>query len=172
MPRTFHLTGEWLVETRRTHGLRCGQVSKLYHSPEGATVGTGQKEPRDSRQVHEDVQHHQGHVLGGVGGQPPGQQHPKGRGFCLSLHCTSPAPCTDQAHSGHLACVCLLIDFVIPCKEPWDLSEARSCVIPTLLMEPVRPKRYTPSLRLHSQTVQDLTPEEDLMGWSCSLCQL
>lgn len=47
-------------------GLKRGGVSKQGRSPEGATVGTGQKEPRDSRQVLEDVQHQQGHVLGGA----------------------------------------------------------------------------------------------------------
>ena len=75
-------------------------------SPEGTTVGTGQKEPGDSRQVLEDVQHQQGHVLGGGRGRPPGQQHPKARGFCLSSQCMSPGPSAAQAHSGHLVCAC------------------------------------------------------------------
>lgn len=59
------------------------------HSPEGATVGTGQKEPRDSRQVPEDVQHEQGHVLRGGGDQPPGQEHLEaGASVCPHPACT------------------------------------------------------------------------------------
>jgi len=42
----------------RSHGINAGGGGA-----EGPTVGTGQKEPRDSRQVLEDVQHQQGHVL-------------------------------------------------------------------------------------------------------------
>lgn len=61
-------------------------MSKKGHSPECATVGTGQKEPRNSRQVFKDIQHEQGHVLGGVRGQPPGQKHPEaGAYLCPNL---------------------------------------------------------------------------------------
>lgn len=91
MPRTFYpAEGQHL--------------SKEVCSPEGTTVSTGQKEPRDSRQVLEDVQHQQGHVLGwggGVGGWCPGQQHPKDKGFCLSSHCMSLGPSADRAYGGH-----------------------------------------------------------------------
>ena len=95
----------------RPQGLRCGQVREQGHSPEGATVGTGQKEPRDSRQVLKAVQHQQGHVLKGVRGQPPGQQCPKGKGIYLSSHCTVPTPSTDQTQWALSAC--LLTDSAI-----------------------------------------------------------
>ena len=78
----------------RPQGLRCGQVRKQGHSPEGPTVGTGQKEPRDSRQVLKDVQHQQGHVLNGVRGQSPGQQGPEGEASISphTAHSQHPAP--------------------------------------------------------------------------------
>lgn len=67
MPRTSNPIGVWPIRTGGPKGFRCDWVSIQGHSPEGATVGTGQKEPRDSRQVLEDVQHQQRHVLGESG---------------------------------------------------------------------------------------------------------
>lgn len=150
VPETFHPTGGWLVGTRWPQGLRCGQVSKQGHSPEGAAVGTGQKEPRDSRQVFKDVQHQQGHVLGGVEGSISRIAALQGQGLLsvLILH----VPSTRYRPGSQWALsVCLLIDFVIPGKEPGDLHEAGSCVIPIFLMKPVRPRRCSPCLRLQRQ---------------------
>lgn len=46
-------------------GVAAGQARD---SPEGTAVGAGKEEPGDSRQVLEDVQHEQRHVLGRRGG--------------------------------------------------------------------------------------------------------
>lgn len=167
VPGTFSPAGVALG-TRRPEGPGCGR------SPEGAAVGTGQEEPRHPRQVLEDVQHQQGHVLGRQGGL----QTAAPRGLA-SVWPPLPVPSTqDRPGSPWALGVCLLSDCVPrrtvtapPCPEPWDPGEAPSCH-PLSTDEDSKAERGHPCPRLRRQVLQALSPRETRMGCPRSLCQL
>lgn len=116
MPRTFYPTGD-------------SRVSKEGCSPEGATVGTGQKEPRDSRQVLEDVQHQQGHVLGGWVGGVGVQDSSTPRTGILSVLTLHVPRAQCRTGSQQALSVCLLIDCV-PRRTVTEPHHAQSPGIP------------------------------------------
>lgn len=124
--------GTVMMDMPRTFYPAEGQhLSKEVCSPEGTTVSTGQKEPRDSRQVLEDVQHQQGHVLGWGGGSRglvSRTAAPQGQGILsvLTLHVPR-AQCRPGLRWA--LSVCLLMDYM-PRRTVTEPHHAQSPGIP------------------------------------------